>query len=152
MSPIAAVSPIDQFSGRTNSGGRPDELRAAFQDAVGSLFYGQMIKALRSGVGKPAYLHGGQAEEMFQLQMDQQVAASLARDHASGFVEDLYQRFLIDHRPGGASNAAQISALRQSAKSTEIAESADRASWARPAVPGAGITIGTGVIPVMNRK
>ena len=39
----------------------------AFQDAVGGLFFGQMIKALRSGVGKPAYLHGGQAEKRPRL-------------------------------------------------------------------------------------
>lgn len=152
MSSIASISPIDTLAARKNSGGSTDELRATFQDAVGSLFYGQMIKALRSGVGKPAYFHGGQAEEMFQTQMDQQVAADLARDHAGGFVEELFQRFLVDHGPGRTDQTAQIQSLHQAAKSTELAESAEQASWARPASLGAGITTGTPVIPVMNRK
>jgi hypothetical protein len=183
MSRIATFSPIDAWS-TGDRGDSTDELRATFQDAVGSLFYGQMIKALRSGVGKPAYFHGGQAEEMFQAQMDQQVAADLARDHADGFVEELFQRFLVDHgrgndagvaRPGvfdGRGNESQttpfakpqgratldpaaspsLDTLRQAAKSTELAESAEQASWARPAGLGAGMTTGTPVIPVMNRK
>jgi Rod binding domain-containing protein len=152
MTPIAAVSPIDSLAARKNAAGSTDELRATFQDAVGSLFYGQMIKALRSGVGKPAYFHGGQAEEMFQAQMDQQVAADLARDHAGGLVEDLFQRFLVDHRPGDVKQNSQIQGLRQAAKSTVLAESVEQASWARPASLGAGITTGTPVIPVMDRK
>lgn len=152
MSPITSISPIDSLAARKNAGNPTDELRATFQDAVGSLFYGQMIKALRSGVGKPAYLDGGQAEEMFQSQMDQHVAASLARDHSGSFVEDLFQRFLVDHPPGGPQQSPQIQTLHQAIKSTGLAESAEQASWARPASLGAGITTGTPVIPVMNRK
>jgi hypothetical protein len=89
---------------------------------------------------------------MFQTQMDQHVAANLARDHASGFVEDLFQRFLVDHRPGGATNTAQIQSLRQAAKSTEFAESAEQASWARSSELGPGITTGTAAIPHLDRK
>ena len=31
---------------------------------LGETFYGQMIKAMRSSVGKPAYFHGGRGEEV----------------------------------------------------------------------------------------
>ena len=42
--------------------GNQDELREKFTQFVGETFYGQMIKSMRSTVGKPAYFHGGQAE------------------------------------------------------------------------------------------
>jgi len=100
MTPISPVSTVNNLSATKPRPGAPSELQSTFQDTVGSLFFGQMMKALRSGVGKPAYLHGGQAEEMFQAQMDQQVAQDLAHQHAGGLVDDLFQRFLIDHPTG----------------------------------------------------
>ena len=50
------------------------ELKQAYSDFVGKTFFGQMLKAMRSTVGKPAYFHGGQAEEMFRAQLDQHLA------------------------------------------------------------------------------
>ena len=46
--------------------GDKDELREKFTQFVGETFFGQMIKSMRSTVGKPAYFHGGQAEEAFR--------------------------------------------------------------------------------------
>jgi hypothetical protein len=128
-----------------------------------------MMKALRKGVGKPAYLHGGQAEDMFQAQMDQQVAENLAKSHGGAFVKDLYQRFLIDHPENQPKQSAELSSLAQTAKSAPAAEgvffslaitaksapaaeSAQAASWARPLTSVSRNTTGTGVIPAMNRK
>ena len=50
------------------------ELRETFQQFVGEAFFGQLMKAMRSSVGKPAYFHGGRAEEVFQGQLDQLLA------------------------------------------------------------------------------
>jgi hypothetical protein len=44
--------------------------------------------------GKPAYFDGGQAEKMFQGQLDQQMAENLAHSHGGQFSDGLYQAFL----------------------------------------------------------
>ena len=53
-------------------------LRKAFDQFVGETFYGQMIQAMRKSQGKPAYFHGGQAEEIFTQQLDQVLSKKLA--------------------------------------------------------------------------
>lgn len=158
LSPISAVSAAPAFQPLTSSGQStgpqtgPSELKTTFQNAVASMFFGQMMKALRSGVGKPAYIHGGQAEEMFQSQMDQHVAENLAKSDGGPFIENLYQRFLVDHPDPGGKPPAELASFAQSVKSTPTMESAQQASWARPSTSGARNTTGTGVIPALNRK
>jgi Rod binding domain-containing protein len=68
-------------------------LKEKFQDFVAGTFYTQMLKALHSTHGKAAYFHGGQAEEIFQSQMDQQVAENLARNHGEAFADQLFTVF-----------------------------------------------------------
>src|SRR5690349_18088356 len=94
-----AISPITAATSSTASGAasEPSPLQAKFQEAVGGILFGEMLKSLRKGVGKPAYLHGGQGEDMFQAQMDQLVAENLAKSHGGALVKNLYPRFLVDH-------------------------------------------------------
>lgn len=78
------------FVGKSSAGapasasgdGRPEALartvRDAFDKFVGQTFFSHMIKAMRSTVGRPAYFHGGRAEEMFLSQLDQTMAEKLA--------------------------------------------------------------------------
>ena len=54
------------------------DLKKAYTDFVGKTFFGQMLKAMRSTVDKPAYFHGGQAEEMFRSQLDQHMADAMS--------------------------------------------------------------------------
>ena len=68
-------------------------LRETFQDFVAGTFYAQMLKSLRKTHGKPAYFHGGQAEEVFQGQLDQQVAEDLARSAGGAFADPLFEAF-----------------------------------------------------------
>jgi Rod binding domain-containing protein len=68
------------------------ELREKFTQFVGEAFFGQMIKAMRSTVGKPAYFHGGRGEEAFQGQLDQKMAEELAEKSASRFAEPMFER------------------------------------------------------------
>lgn len=68
--------------------------REAFQDFVAGTFYGQMLKALRSTQSKPAYFHGGSAEDIFQGQFDQQIAGDLARHHGGSFAGPLFNSFI----------------------------------------------------------
>ncbi len=58
-----------------------------------------MLKSFRKMHGKPAYLDGGEAEKIFQGQLDQQVAEDLAHSHGSELSDGLYQAFV--HRMGG---------------------------------------------------
>jgi peptidoglycan hydrolase FlgJ len=71
------------------------ELRDAFQDFVGQTFYSQMLSSLRQTVGKPAYMHGGRAEEVFQTQLDQVLAEKLSDATADTFTEPMYQLFTL---------------------------------------------------------
>lgn len=75
-----------------NSRGSETELREKFTQFVGETFYGQMLKAMRSTVGKPAYFHGGRAEEVFQSQLDQTMAENLTKTTASKFSEPMFER------------------------------------------------------------
>ena len=68
-------------------------LKEKFQDFVAGTFYTQMLKALHNMHGKAAYFHGGQAEEIFQSQIDQQVAEDLARNHGGAFSDQLFTVF-----------------------------------------------------------
>jgi len=72
--------------------GSQDELREKFTQFVGETFYGQMIKSMRSTVGKAAYFDGGQAEKVFQGQLDQQLAQHLTETTADRFAKPLFNR------------------------------------------------------------
>jgi Rod binding domain-containing protein len=60
---------------------------------VGETFFQMMLKSMRNTHGKPAYMHGGQAEEIFQGQLDQEVAGNLAQTAGGSFSNDLFQLF-----------------------------------------------------------
>jgi Rod binding domain-containing protein len=82
-------------SGTTRLAGDKDqtaELREKFTQFVGEAFFGQMIKAMRSTVGKPAYFYGGRGEAAFQGQLDQKMAEELAKKSASRFAEPMFER------------------------------------------------------------
>jgi hypothetical protein len=69
-----------------------DELRERFTQFVGETFYGQMIKAMRSTVGKPAYFDGGRGEEVFRGQLDQTLAEHMTKATADRFADPMFQR------------------------------------------------------------
>jgi len=74
---------------------RPDQLREAFDQFVGEAFYGQLLASMRKGVGKPAYFHGGRAEEVFRGQLDQQLAKDMTEAGASHLTDSMYQLFTL---------------------------------------------------------
>ncbi len=71
-----------------------DKMKSTFQDFTAGTFYKEMMKSLRKMHNKPAYMYGGHAEEIFQGQMDQQVAENLAHTKGSQIAEPLFQGFL----------------------------------------------------------
>lgn len=72
-----------------------NELRKTFQAFVGQAFFGQMLKAMRKTVGKPAYFHGGRAEEIFQQQLDQVLGERLAKASGDALSEPMYELFRL---------------------------------------------------------
>jgi Rod binding domain-containing protein len=95
-SPDRATATANRLSG--NSHGEKGDLKTNFQDFVAGTFYKEMLKSLHKMHGKPAYLDGGQAEKIFQGQLDQQMAEDLARSHGSQFSDGLYEAFLHHQR------------------------------------------------------
>lgn len=74
------------------------ELRKAFNSFVGQVFFGQMLKAMRKTVGKPAYFHGGPAEEIFQQQLDQILGEKLAEVSGNQFSDPMLDLFKLSRR------------------------------------------------------
>jgi hypothetical protein len=61
------------------------EFRKAFTDFVGQTFYGEMLKQMRASVDKPAFVHGGMGETIFQSQLDQVLVERMSDASASSF-------------------------------------------------------------------
>jgi Rod binding domain-containing protein len=97
------------LQGMGNSG----ELREKFTQFVGEAFFGQMLKAMRSTVGKPAYFYGGHAEEVFQGQLDQTMSESLTKASASKFAEPMFERQFPQLAAAEAKTASGLDELSQ---------------------------------------
>ncbi len=91
-----AQPPSVLVSSRTDS----PELREAFDEFIGTTFYSQMMKAMRETVEKPAYFHGGRAEEVFQSEMDQVVVKDLAKSSGSQLSGPMFELFQLQRHSG----------------------------------------------------
>ncbi|MCC7422346.1 MAG: rod-binding protein [Planctomycetaceae bacterium] len=83
--------------------------RDAFQEFVAGTFFQQMFKSLRETQEKPKYFNGGQAEEIFQSQLDQQLSTDLARKHGGALAGSLYDPFVQNVRPRSVAASASAS-------------------------------------------
>ena len=94
MKPIDLVS-TTTVAPKPPSSAAPEnpELRKAFDSFVGETFYGQMLKSMRKTVEKPAYFHGGRAEEIFTQQLDQVLAKKLSESSADKLSGPMYALF-----------------------------------------------------------
>lgn len=90
--PAQPAAPAALANSQTQNG-KPNETREAFQKFVAGTFFKQMLKSMRNTLGKPAYFHGGQAEEIFRGQMDQEVAEQLAAKRGGSMSESLFKAF-----------------------------------------------------------
>ena len=103
-------SPGPSLKGR----GSANALREQFTQFVGETFFGQMIKSLRATTQKPAYFHGGRAEEVFQSQLDQQLAQHLTKASAERFAEPMFERqFPKLAAPDRSGDVGELTQLRR---------------------------------------
>lgn len=72
-----------------------DETRQAFDKFVGGTFYRQMLSEMQKSVGKPAFLHGGQAEETFRSELNSHLADKLAENSAQDFTGSMFELFQL---------------------------------------------------------
>jgi Rod binding domain-containing protein len=147
---MSSISPL-----ATTTAASPN-LEATFRQVVGNVFYGQLLKSLRQSVGKPAYIHGGQAEDLFQSQLDQYVVEDLAGRQSGPWMDELFQQFQqqLNQRMGVLS-AAQPSQLARPAHPfgpAPLAELREAARQTQPAPEGAGMTTGTAALSALIRK
>lgn len=73
----------------------PAEVKKAFTDFVGQTMFGQAMSSMRKTVEKPAYFHGGRAEEVFQGQLDQMLSEKLTEATAESFAGPMYEMFML---------------------------------------------------------
>jgi hypothetical protein len=85
--------PLSDQHSLTDVAGGPEPLREAFDDFVGQTLFGQMLASMRSTVGKPAYFHGGRAEEIFSEQLDQVLVENLSDASAGTITDPMYRLF-----------------------------------------------------------
>jgi Rod binding domain-containing protein len=79
--------------GNDLAGNEKDETREAFDKFVGGTFYRQMLSEMQKSVGKPAFLHGGQAEEMFRSELNSQLADKMAESSGKELTNTMYELF-----------------------------------------------------------
>jgi peptidoglycan hydrolase FlgJ len=71
------------------------EVRDAFDNFFGQTFYGQMLSAMRKSQGKTPYFNGGRAEQVFQGQLDQQLAEEMSKANAHSFSGPMFDLFAL---------------------------------------------------------
>jgi flagellar protein FlgJ len=69
------------------------ELHKAFTDFVGQTLFGRLIASMRATQQEPAYMHGGQAEKIFQGQLDQVLAEEMTKSSADTIADPMYELF-----------------------------------------------------------
>jgi len=75
-----------------------DETREKFHSVMGEMIFSQILKAMRKTVGKPAYFHGGRAEEIFTQQLDQVLAEKISKASGETFLEPMYQLWTLGRK------------------------------------------------------
>ena len=78
----------------------PSELKEAFTDFVGQTLFGSMLASMRKTVGKPAYMHGGRTEEVFQQQLDQRIVEELTDASADTIADPMFDLFNLQRTSG----------------------------------------------------
>jgi hypothetical protein len=71
------------------------EVKEAFTDFVGQTMFGQALASMRKTIDKPAYFHGGRAEEVFQGQLDQILSEKLTEASAESFAGPMFDMFML---------------------------------------------------------
>jgi Rod binding domain-containing protein len=83
------TSPVSPGSSQPQS---REEFKKLYQQAIGGTFFRQMMKALRSSTGNAAYFNGGQAEKIFQGQLDELMIEKLSETSGGIFSDIMFEQ------------------------------------------------------------
>lgn len=70
-------------------------LREVFRDFVAQTLFSEMLRSMRKTLGKPAYFHGGRAEEVFQTELDRILVEKAARQSGDRFSDKMFELFTL---------------------------------------------------------
>jgi peptidoglycan hydrolase FlgJ len=92
----SAMANVAQQAGATGAEGIGENpTREAFDQFVGGTFFRQLLSTMQKSVGKPAYMHGGQAEEMFRNELNSKLADQMAETTGSQFTGPMFDLFSL---------------------------------------------------------
>ena len=93
----ATTLPIG-LSDEVAAGNDTDATREAFDQFVGGTFYKQMLGEMQKSVGKPAFMHGGKAEEMFRSELNSHLADKMAASSGKQLTGAMYELFQLQRQ------------------------------------------------------
>jgi Rod binding domain-containing protein len=97
MTPINPNTPLANNLSQAAPPERP-EVQERFTEFVGQTLFGSMLASMRKTVGKPAYMHGGRTEEVFQQQLDQKLVEQLTEASADTISDPMFELFNLQRR------------------------------------------------------
>ncbi|OUW88547.1 MAG: hypothetical protein CBD74_00330 [Saprospirales bacterium TMED214] len=74
------------------------EVEEKFTEFVGQTLFGSMLASMRKTLSKPAYMHGGRTEEVFQQQLDQVIVEDLTEASADSIASPMFDLFKMQKR------------------------------------------------------
>ena len=91
---------LTQLSGKSPTPPKPHDnlARDTFRQFVGETVFGQMLATMRKSVDKAPYFHGGRAEEVFQGQLDQELAKEIAKSSTESFADPMFELFMLQRK------------------------------------------------------
>ncbi|MBX3396902.1 MAG: rod-binding protein [Phycisphaerae bacterium] len=100
-----------------------DVLRERVGEFVGNVFYGTLMRQMQSSKLKGKYFHGGRGEEVFQGQLNQELATRMGKSVADPIAKKMYEAFARFGRDSAGSEvklgvAAERSARKANARPT----------------------------------
>lgn len=100
---------VNTLTSASNAAAPQGQLREKFDQFVGESMFGQMLKSMRESVGKPAYFHGGRAEEVFQSQLDQLLVEKISDASAEQISQPMFELFAANM--GNRYDASELSSF-----------------------------------------
>ncbi|MEZ6091351.1 MAG: hypothetical protein R3C05_25705 [Pirellulaceae bacterium] len=102
--PIAPLTPqrgtTAMQAGQDVQNAGAGEMQTLFRDFVGQTLFGELMSAMHKTHDKAAYFHGGQAEEIFQQQLDEVMVEEITEASASQIADPMFELFQLS-RTGG---------------------------------------------------
>lgn len=90
---VRALESLDD-SGKTKKTAQEQEqeFREVFHKFVGTTVFGQMLKSMRQTQSKPAFFHGGHAEEIFQGQLDNAIVDKMTSATSNSMTNGMFKQ------------------------------------------------------------